>query len=413
MNPRYLRSVLIGIAVLAYASAAHAAPVGTAFSYQGQLKQNGAPANGNLDMEFQLFDAATLGNQIGNPVTLIGVPVSNGLFTVTLNAAGQFGPSAFNGEERWLAIAVGGTPLTLRQRLTAAPYALHALDAPDGHSLDAADGNPIDALYVNNDGNVGIGTGSPTQMLDVAGNVKASGTITSGNSITIDGTTNTITSTSGAITFDDADLTTAGLVESTAAGFKFPDGSVQSKAAASAVVYTRWGRTSCPAGSELVYEGIVGGAHYSHSGGGVSTVCLSKNPTWDGFNDTDQNGNLLYGAEYETGASGISSFTGLHDFNAPCAVCLRTGRAAVIMVPGTQVCPGTWSLEYAGYLMSNQYQLSKSDTVCVDRQAEPIAATNANQNGTLWYSTEAECGSLPCPPYVQNREVTCSVCSRP
>jgi hypothetical protein len=31
----------------------------------------------------------------------------------------------------------------------------------DGHSLDAADGSPVDAVYVNNQGNVGIGTTSP------------------------------------------------------------------------------------------------------------------------------------------------------------------------------------------------------------------------------------------------------------
>ena len=32
----------------------------------------------------------------------------------------------------------------------------------DGHSLDAADGSPVDAVYVNNQGNVGIGTTNPT-----------------------------------------------------------------------------------------------------------------------------------------------------------------------------------------------------------------------------------------------------------
>lgn len=33
----------------------------------------------------------------------------------------------------------------------------------DGHSLDAADGSPADVVYVNNAGNVGIGTTSPTE----------------------------------------------------------------------------------------------------------------------------------------------------------------------------------------------------------------------------------------------------------
>ena len=38
-----------------------AAPLGTAFTYQGQLKSDGSPANGLHDMRFRLFDAAVGG----------------------------------------------------------------------------------------------------------------------------------------------------------------------------------------------------------------------------------------------------------------------------------------------------------------------------------------------------------------
>jgi hypothetical protein len=65
-----------------------------------------------------------------------------------------------------------------------------ALDSGgDGHSLDAPDGDPQDAIVVDNLGNVGIGTGAPATKLDVSGNVRVSGTLASGNSITIDGAT--------------------------------------------------------------------------------------------------------------------------------------------------------------------------------------------------------------------------------
>ncbi|MDI6795261.1 MAG: hypothetical protein QME81_20765, partial [bacterium] len=37
----------------------------------------------------------------------------------------------------------------------------------DGHSLDAADGSPTDAVYVDNDGNVGIGTTKPANKFHV------------------------------------------------------------------------------------------------------------------------------------------------------------------------------------------------------------------------------------------------------
>ncbi len=44
----------------------------------------------------------------------------------------------------------------------------------DGYSLDAADGNPIDAVFVDNEGNVGIGTTNPgTYKLAVNGTIKA------------------------------------------------------------------------------------------------------------------------------------------------------------------------------------------------------------------------------------------------
>jgi hypothetical protein len=100
--------------------------VGTAFTYQGSLKDGANPASGQYDLQFTLFDAATGGNQVGSPVTVSNQTVSEGLFTVQLD----FGASSFEGSNRWLEIAVrpagGGTFTTLspRQPLTAEPYAM-------------------------------------------------------------------------------------------------------------------------------------------------------------------------------------------------------------------------------------------------------------------------------------------------
>ncbi|MFH1726465.1 MAG: tail fiber domain-containing protein [Elusimicrobiota bacterium] len=49
--------------------------------------------------------------------------------------------------------------------------------AGDGNSLDAADGSPTDALFVDNDGKVGIGTASPSETLHVAGSARVGGWI--------------------------------------------------------------------------------------------------------------------------------------------------------------------------------------------------------------------------------------------
>ena len=45
----------------------------------------------------------------------------------------------------------------------------------DGYSLDAADGSPIDAVYVNNSGNIGIGTMSPVNNLHLVTTINGGG----------------------------------------------------------------------------------------------------------------------------------------------------------------------------------------------------------------------------------------------
>ena len=99
---------------------------GTLFTYQGRLMDGGQPANGsNYGMVFYLYDAATNGNVLGNE-GIVSVTVINGLFTVPLD----FG-NVFDGSGRWLEIAVqknggGFTTLAPRQPLTPTPYAIFA-----------------------------------------------------------------------------------------------------------------------------------------------------------------------------------------------------------------------------------------------------------------------------------------------
>lgn len=100
---------------------------GTGFTYQGELTQSGRPANGTFDFRFRLFDAASGGQQVGKTVTKDDVQVTNGHFTLVLD----FGPNVFNGEARWLELAVrpgnstgSYTVLSPRQALHPVPYAL-------------------------------------------------------------------------------------------------------------------------------------------------------------------------------------------------------------------------------------------------------------------------------------------------
>src|SRR5512138_2984281 len=72
-----------------------AASLGTAFTYQGRLNDNGSPVNGLYDFRCQLYDAVEFGALVSATVTNAAVPVSNGLFVVNLD----FGPTVFSGQE--------------------------------------------------------------------------------------------------------------------------------------------------------------------------------------------------------------------------------------------------------------------------------------------------------------------------
>ena len=127
---------------------------GTGFTFQGKLSDGGAPASGNFDLQFKLFDSPTTGSQQGSTLTLSPVTVTAGIFTVQLD----FGAcaSCFNGASRFLEIAVkptsGGSFTTLgpRQPVTSTPYAIKSLNAGTADGLTGVLG-PLN-------GGTGIGT---------------------------------------------------------------------------------------------------------------------------------------------------------------------------------------------------------------------------------------------------------------
>lgn len=100
------------------------ASIGTAFTYQGRLNKAGSPVNATCSFQFSLWTAASGGSQRGATLSVDGLPVSSGLFTVPLDFGYQF-----YGDDRWLQSAVqcagdaSFTELSPRSPLTAVPYA--------------------------------------------------------------------------------------------------------------------------------------------------------------------------------------------------------------------------------------------------------------------------------------------------
>lgn len=189
----------------AHADGEYGLTLGTSFTYQGELKHGGAPADGVFDFEYELYDRAEGGTFLGR-ITELDTTVSSGVFTAELD----FGTS-ITGAAVWLEIRVresgGGsfTVLTPRQHLTKATSTACTVDSDlvvngavgasgdrlgfldAGGNDDAGFGkyeifgidfltlrtNDTDQLFVSGGGNLGIGV-IPSVPLDVVGGTDAS-----------------------------------------------------------------------------------------------------------------------------------------------------------------------------------------------------------------------------------------------
>ena len=99
----------------------------------------------------------------------------------------------------------------------------------------------------------------------------------------------------------------------------------------------------------------------------------------------------------------------LHDHDVPCVVCYVPTHTAKIMIPGTYICPNAWTLEYYGYLMAERFNHHRSTFECMDKTPEVANSGHRNHDGALFYHVEPRCGSLPCPPYDQQKEMSTKV----
>ena len=177
------------------------------------------------------------------------------------------------------------------------------------------------------------------------------------------------------------------------------------------VTYIRWGRTTCPnvPGTQLVYTGRAAGTFYNVQGGAANYLCLPENPDYMSGHNGVQDHTTIHGAEYEV--NGVQPLSSRHNHNVPCAVCLASTRAAMIMIPAKTQCPPAWTREYIGYLMTDHKSHHRRMFECMDKDAETLDGGNGDTNGALFYYVEATCNGIECPPYDTQRELTCAVCT--
>lgn len=164
------RWILILLCLAAWALPAPArAEAPNVLTYQGRLKENGAPVNGTRSVEILL--CPTESGAGCEPTGPQGVSISSGLFRTTFTV-----PSAVNLRTgNWyLEVKVGAQTLSPRERLTASPYAVLASSASTLVPR-AGDGDMV--LVSNSRLILGAGGDGAPMSLILIGNGESSATI--------------------------------------------------------------------------------------------------------------------------------------------------------------------------------------------------------------------------------------------
>ena len=185
------------------------------------------------------------------------------------------------------------------------------------------------------------------------------------------------------------------------------DGVLQLDPKSETSVYTRWGSTGCGDKSRLIYTGFIAGPHYRHHGGGANSICMTISGAAppSGYSDAAQQGNMLYGTEYQGDKSRL--------VDAACAVCEYIVELADTYIQwGRENCSNKHTKVYTGLVMANHWVYQKSMNLCVHDDREPHAKSDTSKDdGNLLYSTQIKEGSFNETSYPVNSVVACTECA--
>ncbi len=130
------KSLFIWVSVM-YSLSLLAGPVGSQFTYQGSLTDNGSPATGEYDIWFELLENESDNFPLADQV-FENVEVDKGLFSVELD----FGAGVFTGDDYFIRVLVRPgdstdtyTLLEPVQRINATPYAVQSEFLDDAEAI--------------------------------------------------------------------------------------------------------------------------------------------------------------------------------------------------------------------------------------------------------------------------------------
>ncbi|MBX3381751.1 MAG: tail fiber domain-containing protein [Phycisphaeraceae bacterium] len=144
-----MRTIIRGFVALSVLLVCAAARGQAPISYQGVVKDGGSALNGSAHIAFKLFSAAdNPATQVGPTLVQNDVPVSNGVFSTTLD----FGASVWTGADRWLEITVNGNTIAPKQKLTGVPQSFStrgiAIDTQGNIGIQPKTVSSLDQQYL-------------------------------------------------------------------------------------------------------------------------------------------------------------------------------------------------------------------------------------------------------------------------
>lgn len=135
-------------------------------------------------------------------------------------------------------------------------------------------------------------------------------------------------------------------------------------------------------------------------------LCMPDHPELSNITEASGDSNI-YGSEYNDG-----NFHAAHDEDVPCALCMSTNTSTTVMIPARKTCFPGWKEEYRGIIVSGAFSHNPSMFICLDANPEFVPGGHRSNDDHLLYITRMKCGSLSCPPYKDNLQVYCVVCSK-
>lgn len=396
--------VLSAVAIVVLAVTIHAQT--TTFTYQGSLRTSGNPANGSYDFEFKLFDLVSNGTQQGSTIQRLNVPVTNGIFTVTLD----FGAGVLPGADRFLEIGVrvNGNPggfqqLLPRQPIASSPYSIRSLNTASADSVAVAGIPAGSGNYIQNQN----AAAQPSSSFRISGDGTVGGTlhgnvVNAGTQYNIFG--NRILSNPGSANLFAG--VNAGLANTTGSSNSFFGGDAgKTNFIGSANAFFGFQAGLNNGGSENSFFGPYAGEFH---GNGSGNTFLGR---YSGVNSSTGNYNIAIGYNSGFTADGFSFATAIGtDALASASNQITLGRgngADTVRIPGPLNVTGTMTGNGSGLTNLDASQFT-TGILPVGRGGTGLGAPGSLGNflrsdGTNWVSAPLFGESLPqdSPYYVQ------------